>query len=70
MKIVDRDGNEVTCKNHGKNYRGECRECKHPIIIHCPDCQLQITGCLCTLKRKMALEQEEQDRLMGGGIHD
>lgn len=29
-------------------YKAYCPVCEGPVMLHCPDCKIQVTGCLCT----------------------
>jgi hypothetical protein len=44
--------------------RESCPVCKRKVILHCAGCMVQITGCLCTLKKKiqqdMILSEQEE----------
>lgn len=28
--------------------RDKCPNCEGAVMLHCPDCKIQVTGCLCT----------------------
>lgn len=70
MQILDRDGNEVKCKTKGQNYQSTCPLCTHAVIMHCHDCVIQITGCYCTMQRKMEEQKAAEEAFNLGGIHD
>lgn len=31
-----------------QQYRVDCPKCKQPVMLHCDNCKVQVTGCLCT----------------------
>lgn len=43
------DKNKVT--------RTECKVCDMTVILHCSDCEIQITGCLCSAMERMSDEE-------------
>lgn len=32
----------------GHQYKETCPRCKLPVMLHCRDCRVQVTGCLCS----------------------
>lgn len=32
----------------GKQMPARCENCNRPVILHCGDCKVQVTGCICT----------------------
>lgn len=54
--LHDKDGKPVECKKTGGNYISECLKCHQRVVIHCDKCGVQISGCTCTIKVRLAKE--------------
>lgn len=55
--------------------RVKCKVCDMDVILHCTDCEIQITGCLCSAMERMSDEefaqfkqQIERKRLQSKGL--
>lgn len=53
----DRDGNIIECQTPAF-YTSICLLCEQKVVIHCRQCSMQISGCLCTLSKKMEAQRE------------
>lgn len=53
----DREGRPVHCLLPYRGYTSECLLCQNTVIIHCTECGIQVSGCLCTLKKRITEEQ-------------
>lgn len=58
--IRDRDGNAVECKSKKKPYLSKCLVCLRTVAMHCEDCSIQITACLCTLRARLNVELRQK----------
>lgn len=36
------------CKSRKKLYKDSCPVCTQPVMLHCQECKIQVTGCYCT----------------------
>jgi hypothetical protein len=54
------------CGYHRQLFRERCKACGRPVILHCDRCQIQVTGCLCTLIERM--EPLEAYKMMAGQV--
>lgn len=63
---ADRQRKLEECTITSKHYAGNCETCKNRVIFHCPECRQQVTGCLCTLAKKVDALKAEADRNLFG----
>lgn len=54
--LHDREDKPVACTSVGGQYTSECLVCHARIVIHCDKCGVQISGCTCTLKKRLGHE--------------
>lgn len=47
------------CLNAGKMFAGNCPECRSRVIFHCHSCEQIVTGCVCTMKERVAVIKTE-----------
>ena len=55
----DRQGNVVECQTPD-HYISMCLLCEQKVVIHCRQCSVQISGCMCTLVEKIKKEQSAE----------
>lgn len=36
------------CRNRRLQQRDKCPKCDSPVLLHCGQCKVQVTGCICT----------------------
>lgn len=41
----------------------KCGQCRHGVILHCGDCQIQVTGCHCTRRERAQAEELAKQEL-------
>lgn len=41
------------CGKRRRAHRVKCGACKRTVLLHCDECNIQVTGCLCTLIERM-----------------
>jgi hypothetical protein len=51
------DANKECGVRQGTHFTN-CPKCQHRIALHCPNCKIQITGCLCTEIDRFGKEAE------------
>lgn len=68
------------CSKRNQNEGATCAKCKFRVILHCSDCKVQLTGCMCTEIERFGEneavrrifdqfeEEEARKRLKGAGI--
>lgn len=60
----ERNAERVTCDSPQRLTPTNCPECDARIIVHCPECNQKVTGCGCTMKKRVESVKEELiDRL-------
>jgi hypothetical protein len=73
------DARKLTEDHPPDLYPSTCETCKARVIIHCPDCQIQVSACVCSLRKSVVSEigedglreledQSRQDRLRQSGV--
>lgn len=55
----ERNANKVTCDAPAKFTAINCPDCDDRVFVHCPECNQKVTGCGCTLKKRIATVKEE-----------
>lgn len=44
----DLRGANAECPRRDSFYKDSCGKCEMKVMLHCDDCKIQVTGCLCT----------------------
>lgn len=57
------------CSNRKLQQRDKCPKCDSPVIVHCAQCMIQVTGCVCTEVDRFGSQAENiksiYDRMAG-----
>ena len=53
-RSMDLKGAQEICGHPNTLLSRACPVCRWAIILHCPECTIQITGCRCTAEERMA----------------
>lgn len=70
LQRMDINAADAACKNARHIIRARCPVCEWPIMLHCDECAIQITGCGCTMgeKAREAQDAERRERMRKAGL--